>query len=885
MVTLTIDGKQASVDEGTLVIEAARELGIEIPHMCYHKHLLPYGGCRVCLVEIERMPKLQTSCTTRVADGMVVRTSTSAVIKARQGQIEFLLANHPLECPVCDKGGECELQSLSYNWGRAESRFHEPKRHDEDYDFGPLVWRNMDRCVRCKRCVRLMDEVAGEKAINYGNRGPSTVVDTFDGGRFESKYSGNTVTVCPVGALLNEPFVYKARVWEAAYFNTVCPHCANGCNMQMAVRGNRVLRQVIRENPDANGAWLCDRGQFGFQFVNSPNRLDAPLIRRGEELVPASWNEALGEIAGRLDEIKVAHGPDAIGGIGSAKCTNEDNYVFQKFMRAVIGTPNLDHRVGLKYTAKTGGLNEVFDYAAGTCSLNSIRNARAIFVVGCDLSEEQPVTALLVREAVRWKGAHLAIASAKDVQDNRFAHDRLSYLPGTEVALINGMINVILSEGLEDKEYLSARLESPSGDGSYISPSPLEGEGQGEGEKLTGVPAKVIEEAARAFAQADGAVILYGRDVMEHPYAEDVIRTLANLALITGNVGKSNGGIMPILTDNNSQGAADMGVLPDLLPGHLPVSDPVNRDAFSEAWNTRLPEHPGLGTSEMLSAAVKRDFRALYVMGADPIAEFPDADLARKALDALDFLVVQDIFLTETAKLADVVLPAKCYAEKDGTFTSVERRVQRIFQAIPTVGPVQADWHAISKLADLMGYEFPYLTPDDIMEEIVRLVHTYGGMTYEWIAEGGVQWPCPTTDDPGSPVLYGGEYEYGKWKLEPVEYKPLSAGTPDYPMLLLTREVLFNGDAMVRESPAIAELIPEPWVEINPGDARGLDISDGDMVRVVSPKGSINAPARVTSACRSGVVVVPRGIPSAPANVLMDKDKDADYVRVEKGNG
>lgn len=880
MVILTIDGKEISVPEGTLVIEAAKELGIEIPHVCYYKHLLPYGGCRVCLVEIERMPKLQTSCTTRVAEGMVVRTDTSAVIKARQGQIEFLLANHPLECPVCDKGGECELQDLSYYYGRGESRFQEEKRHSEDYDFGPLVRRNMDRCVRCKRCIRFMDEVAGDHVLNFGNRGVTAVVNTFNAGRFESRFSGNTVMVCPVGALLPEPFVHKCRVWEPAHFSTICPHCSVGCNMSLAVRRNKVLRHVARENPDVNGAWLCDKGQFGFEFVNSEDRLDRPLIRKNGELVPTSWGEALGEIARRLKEIKKAHGADAIGGIGSVKCTNEDNYLFQKFIRAVIGTNNIDHRLNLKHTAESGGLGKVFDYDAGTASLKSIHNAKVILLFGTDIVEELPVGALWVREAVVNRNAHLIAVNTKNTEYDRYSRHRLNYLPGTEIPLINGIINVILSEGLEDKEYIEARTE---GIGSLKKS--VEDYTPAEVEKLAGIPEKVLQEAARAFARggADEGIILYGHDVLEHPYSDGIVRALANLAIITGNVGRSNGGVHPVISDNNSQGAIDMGLLPDMLPGHLPVSDPVNREAFSEAWKAEVSEKTGLGTSEMLSAAAGGTVRALYIMGADPIAEFPDASLAREAFETLDFLVVHDLFLTDTAELADVVLPGKSYAEKDGTFTSVERRVQRISQGIPTIGPVQAEWHAISALAGLMGGDFPYRTAAEVMEEVSRLVHMYGSMKHEWLSDGSLQWPCPTFEHPGTDVLYGEEYEFGKWKVEPIEYKPLSTGTPEYPMLLLTRALLLDGGTLVQNSPAIQGLVPEARVELNSRDARDLGISDGDRVTISSPKGSIAGRAVVTKACRPGTVTIPRRMAGARANVLMDKNRDADYVKVEKG--
>jgi NADH-quinone oxidoreductase chain G len=805
-VTLTIDDQEATVPAGTLLVEAARSVGIEIPTLCYYEKLLPLGGCRLCLVEIEKMRGLQTACTTPVREGMVVHTNTPEVIKTRKGMLEFLLINHPLDCPVCDKGGECTLQDWAFKYGATESRFIEEKRHGRKaHALSPLIVKDEERCVLCRRCVRFLEEWADEPQLDYFERGCHTRVDTLPGHPFDSVFSGNTVDICPVGALTSRVFRFQARSWELERTSSVCPYCAVGCNITLDVKMNKLRRIVARENAQANDQWLCDKGRFGHAFVHSPNRLKTPLVRRGDKLEPATWQEALSLISQRLGEIIAESGPDSVGGIGSTRATNEANYLFQRFLRAVVGSNNVDHfgRV-----------------PRPLASLAQVREADVIFLMGVDPREQAPIVELAIRRAVLTRGTKIIVANPRRIALNRYGGPWLAYKPGTEVALLNELVK---------RETSNVKRET-----SDI-------------EEVTGVPSEALRQAAEMLAQAERVLIICGS-------ASNIQYPISNLQSLTNSAGPYY-----LAEDCNSLGALDMGVAPHLLPGRQSITDDEALKRFGRRWGTQLLPGAGLCADEMLEAVVEGKLKALYVMKSDPATL-----MGREALEKLDFLVVQDLFLTETAQLADVVLPAASFAETEGTFTNLTGRVQRVRGALRPPGEAKSDDQILAGLAKVMGKDPGYTSAGEVMTEIAKLAPTYRNISYDALGEGGL----PTAEGDREPPALA--------KPETCDLRPETGDL----LALVTGRLLYDGDIRLGQSDIMRQFVPKPFVEINPADAEVLGIADGATVTVASSKGELKLVARVSEDIRPGCVFVPQNFSEAPVGALLDKTAAVTWVSV-----
>ena len=809
MTTLTIDDQEATVPAGTLVLKAAESIGIEIPTLCYYEKLLPLGGCRLCLVEIEKMRGLQTACTTRVREGMVVHTNTPEVIKTRQGMLEFLLINHPLDCPVCDKGGECSLQDWAFKYGTTESRFIEEKRHKRKaHALSPLIVKDEERCILCRRCVRFLEQWADEAQLDCFERGRLTIVDTFPGYPFNSIFSGNTMDVCPVGALTSRVFRFQARSWELERTASICPYCSVGCNVTLDVKMNKLRRIGARENAEVNDQWLCDKGRFGHAFAHSPNRLKTPLVRRGDKLEPATWQEALTLIGRRLGEIVEESGPESVGGIGSTRATNEANYLFQRFMRAVVGTNNVDH------------IGRMPDEARPLNSLAELNEADVIFLMGVDPAEEAPIVELFIRRAVLTKGAKIIVANPRRIALNRYGGPWLAYKPGSETALLNGLVK---------RKTSNVKRET-----SQV-------------EEITGVPKEILQQAAEMLAQAERGIIIYGP-------ASNIQSPISNLQSLTNSAGPYY-----LAEDCNSLGALEMGVAPHLLPGRQSLTDGKARKRFGKRWGAELPSETGLSADEMLEAAIEGKLKALYVMKSDPATR-----KGKKALEKLDFLVVQDIFLTETAQLADVVLPAASFAETDGTFTNLSGRVQRGRGALRPPGEAKPDDQILAELAQAMGNDFGYTSAEKVMAEIAKLAPMYGDIGYGDLGESGLP---RAESDQGSPALVKVEYE-------------VPEGNEEYPLALVTGRLLYDGGIRLDQSYIMRQFVPEPFVELNPADAEALGIADGTAVTVASPKGELKLTARVSDGIRSGCVFVPQNFAAAPVSALLNKKATVTWVKV-----
>ncbi len=747
MLTVTIDGRTISVPEGTLVWKAAQLAGIEVPIYCYHPKMPPLGACRMCFVEIEKLPKPpQTACTTPVTDGMIVHTDTPLVKKSRQGTLEFLLINHPLDCPICDKGGECDLQDFTLRHGPGGSRFDLTKRHYiKPIPVSDNVLLDRERCIACQRCVRFSQEVAMDEAgLIMNDRGFKIEVSTPPGSKYESIFSGNTVEMCPVGALTAKNFRFRTRPWELRKTPSVCANCSVGCNVRVDVRVDRILRQMSHTNDSIDDGWLCDRGRWGFDSVNSQDRLLTPLVRKNGQLEPATWDEALDLVATRLQAIAERDGADAVGGIGSTHTTNEEAYLFQKLLRAALGTNNVDHYHGLfPAPASVTSLP-----AAGplpwvwTDSIAGLEQASHIVLFAANPYERQPVIDLRIKKALR-AGAKIYVVSEQPTRLDRLAALKLTYKPGQLGAVVQLLLSILVSQNLtrgshSDSPVLSERLRQAAAGASSVETAAQQ----------AGIDAEELRTLAREIAGARGAMLLYDEMATCEEGAGMLAADLLTLALATDNIGRRGAGIGPLFEDNNSLGARDMGMLPNSLPGYASVEDDAMQARLRRIWGEEMPKNPGLNYDQMLDGGVK----ALYVMGANPARHMADAAVLQK----LEFLVVQTLALNETAQYADVVLPAQSYAEKEGTFTNTERCVQAVRQAMrPLPGP-KADWEILTALGQRLGQNWNYASARAILNEIASVAPIYSGLSWDVVSKSqGIRWPAlpENVAEGGSPFL------------------------------------------------------------------------------------------------------------------------------------
>lgn len=696
LVHLTIDGLPVEVPAGTLVWAAAQKAGIEVPIYCYHPKMPPLGACRMCFVEIEKLPKPpQTACTTPVSEGMVVHTKTEKVLKARRGTLEFLLINHPLDCPICDKGGECDLQDFTLRHGPGGTRFDLYKRHySKPIPVSDRVFLDRERCILCQRCTRFSSEISMDNGLVMISRGYRMEVGTAPDSAFDSIFSGNTVEMCPVGALTASAYRFKARPWELKRTPSVCNNCSVGCNVRVDVRVDKIMRQMSRTNDEIDDGWLCDRGRWGFEFVNSPQRLRNPLIRRNGSLVSATWEEAFYYIASHLKDILAKHGPQAVGGIGSTRTTNEEAYLFQKLLRQVIGTPNVDHH--------HGQFPGVRDTLTGrpwmmSNSIADIEKASHIVLVASDPYQRQPVLNLRIKKAMK-AGAKISIVNAGETELDRFAVSKI-VVPehGAGLAAKVMLKQVLSNEGIREK-YQQLEAQSNASATNTLS------------DEVTAQ----LQQLANELVGARGAIILYDEMATLEPGCENLAADLQALAVATGNIDRPGAGVGPLFEDANSLGARDMGLLPNALPGY------------------RAAEHVGMSYDEMLS---NPQIKALLIMGANPARHLPQASLP----SSLAFIVVQDILLTETAQQADVVLPAVTYAEKEGSMTNIDHHVQAIRHTLRPLPGARADWEILLDLAKHMGVHWEYESTRDILLEIAQDTPFYSGLTWEDLGAQGIR--------------------------------------------------------------------------------------------------------------------------------------------------
>jgi formate dehydrogenase alpha subunit len=863
-VKLTIDGVQVTVPKGTLVIEAARQMGVMIPHFCYHPKLTPDANCRMCLVEIEKVPKLQTSCSTPVAEGMVVRTATTVVNEAHKSVLEFILANHPLDCPVCDQGGRCDLQDFSHEYTPTTSRFAETKRIFPKEYFSPVIETQMNRCVQCLRCVRYCDQVMDVNALAPSGRGTMTEIKHFGAHPLDCEFCGGCVQICPVGAITSRLSMYEFRPWMLKRADTICTYCGDGCQITLQTKNNDLIEVMSAHGAGRNNGDLCARGFFGYHVSTHEDRLTHPLIRRDGKLIQATWEDALEYVAERAMQLKLAHGGQAFAGLIASRCTNEDLYVFQKFMRLAIGTNKLDSSARYGHINGVRALRRVQGTHRWTVTFEDIVDAGALLLVGTNITEANPITGLKVKEAVKKNGASLitvealqpAVGTISNIA-NLSAHHFGAH-PDRFQAVVLGLIKAVVEEGLVAQP-LTQRAPAyvkAVGDAVKAVAWPAI-------EQAGGTTSAVLKEAARDFAKASRAIILVGQGVLRQPGGSGLMTTLLDLLLLTGHHGLAGCGVAPLAEENNDQGAIEMGAVAEYLPGPADLGDQAARRRIAQQWKEEVPQTPGRTLLEMLDEARTGTVKAMFVVGENPAASLPPSSKAKEALEKLDLLVCQELFLTETAALAHVVLPACSYAEKDGTFTNTEGHVQPVRHAIEPLGESRPDWEILSALSVLMGAPIEYGAAKEITNEIRSLLPGHGLLG-----------PAPKPSRPDDAVLtrylqqgyaedLGERYRLGGSKFEPArrsasarEGEVRGSGQGNE-FTLVSQQSLFHSGKYSTRAKGLLQIQSIGALAVNPADAGRLGLADGSRVRISNQLGEMTTTVKLQDRIPEGLAVFP----------------------------
>jgi len=883
-VNLTIDGQSVCVPEGTSIMRAAANTDARIPKLCATDSLEAFGSCRMCLVEIEGRKGTPSSCTTPVADGMEVTTQSPRLESLRKGIMELYISDHPLDCLTCSANGDCELQDTAGEVGLREVRYG----FDGDYHpFGdtdisnPYFQFDGSKCIVCSRCVRACDEVQGTLALTIDGRGFGSKVSAgMDQGFLASECvsCGACVQACPTATLMEKSVVEHGLPRREV--KTTCAYCGVGCSFIAELQGDQVVRMTPDTEGGANEGHSCVKGRFSWGYATHQDRILSPMIR--DQITDAwrevSWDDAISFAASRFKAIQKEHGKASIGGITSSRCTNEEVFVVQKMIRAAFHNNNVDTCARVCHSPTGYGLSTTFGTSAGTQDFKSVDQSDVILVIGANPTDAHPVFASRMKQRLR-NGAKLIVIDPRRIDLVRSPHveavHHLALKPGTNVAIINALAHVIVTENLVDESFVAERCEDDSFKrwADFISDASNSPESV---EAISGVPAVTIREAARLYATGNNGAIYYGLGVTEHSQGSSMVMGMANLAMATGNIGRDGVGVNPMRGQNNVQGSCDMGSFPHEFPGYRHVSDDVTRDLFSNHWQQSLSDEPGLRIPNMFSAAIDGTFKGLFVQGEDIAQSDPDTHHVETALRSMECLVVQDLFLNETADFAHVFLPGTSFLEKDGTFINAERRINRVRPAM-TEKQGLSEWETVCQLATAMGYEMHYDSSDKIMDEIAALTPTFAGVSFDRLDQSGsIQWPCNDKAPEGTPIMHVDGFVRGKGQFMMTQYIPTEErSTRNFPLLLTTGRILsqYNVGAQTRRTQNNV-WHDEDLLEMHPSDAEMRGVTSGDMVSLASRKGAISVRVTITDRVPPGVVYTTFHHPESGANVVTTELSD-----------
>jgi formate dehydrogenase alpha subunit len=862
---LTIDDIDVAVPEEMTILEAAKKAGIWIPTLCYYQRISPSDSCRMCVVEVEGVPRPVTSCSTLVMEGMTVHTDTPRLKGIREEVMRLILMDHPLDCPTCPAAGECEIQNLTYRLGIHGTDYPVARRNSPLVQSWPLIEYNQNLCITCLRCVKVCHEVIGASALALTDVGYNARIDTRDGGVLDCDFCGECVEACPSGAMANKVSRRWARSWELRKTPTICPLCSAGCRLEMNVKDNRIFR-VTTDIESHNKGTLCAGGRFGYDLVHHEGRLLSPLLNRDGALKPASWDDAVAFVADRLKKMIHDSGPESVAGLASPRMTNEDCYAFQKLFRAIIGSNNIDSEARFSFLRVQRAL-ELTGLAGATGDLGDLPETDAMLVIGVDPLEETPALGWKVKAAARRYDSNVIVANSRKTSLARFARVRLGIRPYSESDLILGMMKIILDQDLWDRRFVRDETVNFLSMKNLLDKISLK-----DIVKRTGVSGEALQEAARILGEAPRASIIFGGDVILQENGLQVVMNLANLALLTGNATGEGSGLFPIYEKGNMLGMCDMGALPEYLPGFQDSA--YARGLFESVWKASLPYGKGRTVPEMVRGLESRQLKAVYIAGADPLTDYPHSRRFASALEQAELLVVQDLFLSPTAKMAHCVFPAASFAEKEGTMTNFEHRIQKLNPAIPPLGQAMPDWAIFEEVAKALGHPMGFFHADDIFREMTLTIPPYKGLNLQDLAGDGKITPPFAVNY----VRPGGRNTYFFAPVQPV-LGP-EEDVPAYPFELIAGRSMFHFGSTSTRSKNLLQLCSEIYLEINPDDAEALDIKEGEQVAVSSRTGSFVAPAKLSHKVSRGMVFAPTNFPDQSVYGLFEENTTVCRVKL-----